>query len=281
MKNKKISKLLLISGVICSSLVLSPISASFATSHTNNKANVTQQVKKNETGTVKVKTALNVRSKATTKSSVIGTLRNNEKVTILGTQGSFYKIRYKGKTGYVSKEYVSVANNKSNANKKTNSTKKVAPKKVVKKNNNNKPKQDDKKITSTLTIGTVNVSSYLNIRNGASPEAGITGSLGKNQKVSIIGQLGNFFKIDLNGKFGYISKDFVLLKNKSNNPMKMVRVNAKSGLNMRAVASAKGKVLKTIPDNVTLSVKDSSNKWLKVSYNGHTGWISSDYATEL
>ena len=63
--------------------------------------------------------------------------------------------------------------------------------------------------------------------------------------------------------------------------MKMVRVNAKSGLNMRAVASAKGKVLKTIPDNVTLSVKDSSNKWLKVSYNGHTGWISSDYATEL
>ena len=50
---------------------------------------------------------------------------------------------------------------------------------------------------------------------------------------------------------------------------------------MRAVASAKGKVLKTIPDNVTLSVKDSSNKWLKVSYNGHTGWISSDYATEL
>lgn len=119
MKNRKISKLLLISGVICSSLVLSPISASFASSHANNhKANVTQQVKKNTTGTVRVKTALNVRSRATTRSSVIGTLRNNKKVTIIGTQGNFYKINYRGKTGYVSKDYVSVANTKTNAKKK-------------------------------------------------------------------------------------------------------------------------------------------------------------------
>lgn len=273
MKNRKISKLLLISGVICSSLVLSPISASFASSHANNhKANVTQQVKKNTVGTVKVKTALNVRSKATTRSSVIGTLRNNQKVTILGTQGNFYKISYRGKTGYVSKDYVSVANTKSNTNRKP------APKKVVK-NNNNKAKQDDKKLTLTFTSGTINVSSYLNIRNGASPEAGITGSLGNNQKVSIVGEIGNFYKINLNGKYGYISKDFVMLNNK--NPMKRVKVNAKSGLNLRAVASANGKVLNTIPDNVTLTVIGTSDKWIKVSYNGHTGWISSEYATIL
>ena len=269
MKNKKISKLLLISGVICSSLVLSPISASFAASHTNNKANVTQQVKRNEVGTVKVKTALNVRSRATTRSSVIGTLRNNQKVTILGTQGDFYKISYRGRTAYVSKDYVSVANNKSNTHKKP------APKK----NNNNNVKQGDKKLTLTFTNGTINVSSYLNIRNGASPEAGIMGSLGNNREVDIVGQLGNFYKIYLNGKFGYISKDFVMLKNK--NPMKMVKVNAKSGLNLRAVASANGKVLKTIPDNVTLSILGTSNKWIKVNYNGHTGWISSEYATIL
>ncbi|MUK87571.1 SH3 domain-containing protein [Ornithinibacillus sp. L9] len=49
---------------------------------------------------------LNVRQQNTTKSKVIGTVKKNQKIKIIGQQGSWYKIEYGKKTGYVSSKYV-------------------------------------------------------------------------------------------------------------------------------------------------------------------------------
>ena len=50
----------------------------------------------------------NIREKASTTSEVITTLAENEKVTVIGEEGDFYKITYDtDKTGYVSKRLVS------------------------------------------------------------------------------------------------------------------------------------------------------------------------------
>ncbi|KIR02213.1 P60 extracellular protein, invasion associated protein Iap [Lachnospiraceae bacterium TWA4] len=51
--------------------------------------------------------ALNVRAKASTSGKKLGTVSLGDKVTVIGTSGSFYKISYKGKTGYISKKYTS------------------------------------------------------------------------------------------------------------------------------------------------------------------------------
>lgn len=59
-------------------------------------------------GAVDVDSSLNVREKATTSSKNIGSLDKNQQVKITGSQGSWYKIEFDGKTGYVKKDYIDV-----------------------------------------------------------------------------------------------------------------------------------------------------------------------------
>jgi len=51
-------------------------------------------------------TKLSVRSSASTKGKIVGTLKKNQVVTILSTSGSWDKIKYGKITGYVSKSYI-------------------------------------------------------------------------------------------------------------------------------------------------------------------------------
>lgn len=61
-------------------------------------------------GTVKVGTSLNVRTSPWGK--VIGSLRDNDKVQIIGKSGDWYKISYNGQTAYVHANYVETAEKK-------------------------------------------------------------------------------------------------------------------------------------------------------------------------
>ncbi|MFL6562318.1 MAG: SH3 domain-containing protein, partial [Bacillus sp. (in: firmicutes)] len=81
-----------------------------ATDTSKNHSSVTttfevKKVVKTKTGKVTV-TRLNVRASASTKSKVIGTLKKYQTVTIVSTTGSWNKIKYGKKTGYVSKKYI-------------------------------------------------------------------------------------------------------------------------------------------------------------------------------
>ena len=58
-------------------------------------------------GTVKVSGTLNVRTGPW--KSVIGSLRNGNRVKITGSSGDWYKISYKGRTAYIHKNYVSTS----------------------------------------------------------------------------------------------------------------------------------------------------------------------------
>ena len=53
-----------------------------------------------------VSSNLRVRSGASSNSSVLGYLLNNEKVDITGKEGNWYKIKFKGSVGYVSADYI-------------------------------------------------------------------------------------------------------------------------------------------------------------------------------
>ncbi len=89
-----------------------------------------QETRSSKSGqVVNVHSSLNVRSGASTSSSVIGSLSNGSKVTIVGESGSWYKINYGNTTGYVSKEYVSLGssvpntgNNSGNSNSNATSS---------------------------------------------------------------------------------------------------------------------------------------------------------------
>ncbi|GHH99014.1 SpoIID/LytB domain-containing protein [Neobacillus kokaensis] len=64
-------------------------------------------IKKAKTKTGKVTaTRLNMRASASTRAKVVFTLKKYQNVTILSTSGSWYKVKYSTKTGYVSKAYI-------------------------------------------------------------------------------------------------------------------------------------------------------------------------------
>ncbi|MBQ6570697.1 MAG: SH3 domain-containing protein, partial [Clostridia bacterium] len=65
-----------------------------------------------KTGTVSSSGALNVRAKASTTATKIGTLNRGASVTILAAEGDFYKIEFRSGSytyGYVYKSYITVA----------------------------------------------------------------------------------------------------------------------------------------------------------------------------
>lgn len=72
-------------------------------------------------GTVSVNSTLNVRKGPETDYSVIGSLKNGEKVAITGQTGGWYKIKYNNGDGYVSKQYVTVTNNTQEVNEAVDS----------------------------------------------------------------------------------------------------------------------------------------------------------------
>lgn len=74
------------------------------------------------TGTVNVE-ELNLRESASTSSKVLGKLVSGTKLTILSTEGDWYKVNYNGKEGYVSKIYINeiTDENTSNSNNLNNS----------------------------------------------------------------------------------------------------------------------------------------------------------------
>ena len=257
------------------------------------KPEVKPVVIKTKVGTINVHTYLNVRSGASTRTSVIGSLGRNAKVTITGEQGNFYRIDYKGRTGYVSKDYVKVSYDTKTIYQNVTPEK---PKTNNKTNNTNKPVNNNSK-----KIGVINVNTYLNVRSGASTRTSVIGSLGRNAKVTITGEQGNFYRIDYKGRTGYVSKDYVSVKNVSNNTNKVnnnsnktntqktvqvssntkktgiVRVN--DSLNVRSDASVRNSVIGSLGRNAKVTITGEKGNFYRIDYKGRTGYVSKDYVS--
>ena len=240
---------------------------------TNNNTNKNTNNNSKKIGVINVNTYLNVRSGASTRTSVIGSLGRNAKVTITGEQGNFYRIDYKGRSGYVSKDYVSVKTFLNNTIKVNNNNNKANTQKTAQVSNN------------TNRTGIVRVHDSLNVRSDASVRNSVIGSLGRNAKVTITGEKGNFYRINYKGRTGYISKDYVSVTNGSNKSSNIskneVRINANSGLRMRSDKNTHSRTITVVPNNTVVKVLKESNGWYRVNYAGHTGWVSGDYVSRV
>ena len=140
----------------------------------------------NKTGIVNVSSSLNVRNEASTSSKVIGSLSGNSKVTIVGEEGAFYKIEYKGSHGYVAKEYI----------------------KDIKDEVVTEPEKPSNPENSKKT-GVVTASKGLNVRKEANTSSQIVGILNSGESVEIIGEENGFYKITYKGQEAYASKNYI------------------------------------------------------------------------
>ena len=125
--------------------------------------------------------SISIRTGAHINYSVQGTFANGTKINITGVAGSFYRVNYNGKTGYISNQYVKLAA--------------VA---------------EPTPVTVSKTLYGVTIAS-ISIRTGAHVNYSIQGTFASGTKINITGVAGSFYRVSYNGKTGYISNQYVKL----------------------------------------------------------------------
>ena len=140
-------------------------------SGSGNTATTTQR------GIIKLNGSLNVRSGAGTSYSIIGSLNNKSKVEIVETSGSWHKIKYGSGYGYVSKDYVTI------------NTRSIAENTVLRE-------------ATAVTLS-------LKVRDEASYESTVMGTIAMGEKVSVLEEQGEWSKIKYNNTVGYILNEYV------------------------------------------------------------------------
>lgn len=115
--------------------------------------------------------SVNFRSGPSTSYSSIGKLNKGDKVEYLDENGSWVKVKYSGKTGYVYGTYV-------------------------------------EKDTSSTTTKYVNATS-LNVRSGPSTSYSVIGKLSKGTKIDVISTSNGWSKIKYDGQTGYVSSKYL------------------------------------------------------------------------
>lgn len=212
-----------------------------------------------EAATVKYKTtdSLNMRSGASTKYKVLVTIPKGKEVTYVSKSGTWFKVKYGSKTGYVSSKYLK----KVTAAPKTKETKFTT-----------------KKYTTTAS---------LNVRSTYSTKGKIVTKIPKGKTISSNTKVGTWYKVTYNKKTGWVSGSYLKeVKPKPAPKPKETKFATKkytttAKLSVRSSASTKGKVLTSIPKGKTVSSSSKIGSWYKVTYNKKTGWVSGSYLKEV
>ncbi|PGC04498.1 C40 family peptidase [Bacillus toyonensis] len=127
-------------------------------------------------------TSLRVRTGPAAYHSVIGGVLNGTTLNVVGSEGSWFKVNYQGKTGFVSSEFVKFVKGGT-----------ATPE---------KPNQG--------AIGDYYINaSALNVRSGEGTNYRIIGALSQGQKVQVISENSGWSKINYNGQNGYIGTRFL------------------------------------------------------------------------
>ncbi|WP_165351676.1 SH3 domain-containing protein [Priestia megaterium] len=188
---------------------------------------------------------LNVRSGAGTNYASIGSVTKGQKLSVVSKSGSWYKINYNGRMGYVSSDYVQASGATTPPAEST---------------------------TYTVTA------SKLNVRSGAGTSYASIGSVTKGQKLSVVSKSGDWYKINYNGRMGYVSSDYVQASGTTTPPAESTTYTVTaSKLNVRSGAGTNYASIGSVTKGQKLSVVSKSGSWYKINYNGRTGYVSSDY----
>lgn len=133
-------------------------------------------------------TSLRVRTGPAAYHSVIGGVLNGTTLNVVGSEDSWFKVNYQGKTGFVSSEFVKFVKGGT-----------ATPE---------QPKQPEKPNQGAIGDYYINASA-LNVRSGEGTNYRIIGALSQGQKVQVISENSGWSKINYNGQNGYIGTRFL------------------------------------------------------------------------
>lgn len=187
---------------------------------------------------------LNLRLSAATWSPVLLMIPNGATVKYVSTYGSWYKVSYGGKTGYVASQYVKV----STASTMTPSS-------------------------ASYYKTTVN----LNMRLTAASWSTVLTTIPNGATVKYVSRYGSWYKVSYNGKTGYVASQYLSATGAPTTTTSTTSYQTTVNLNMRLSAASWSTVLMTIPNGATVKYISKYGSWYKVSYGGKTGYVASEY----
>ena len=195
--------------------------------------------------------SLRLRASAGTSASVLTTAAKGTEVVVLENQVSgWYKVALQGSVGYMSADYLSVAT----------------------------------EAEADLGTGTLNTDGdSLNLRSGPGTGYSTLASIPASATLTITGLKNGWYMTSYNGVTGYVSSDYVTLSDAagstaSGTDLGIGTLNTDgSSLNLRSGPGTGYEKLASIPASAVLTITGSENGWYKTTYNGVTGYVSSDY----
>lgn len=239
--------------------------------------------------------SVNLRNKPSTSSDVIKSLSKNESLEILEESGDFYKVLYKGRVGYVSKKFVSVAGESASTNtiETTNTT-----------SSTNITTSTTNVTTTTEATTTVANSDNSNLAIGSyklSADSDVyvlpvlyalkNGSLKKGDTVNVITVTPNWVYISNNNISGWVFKTSIEGAEKTTTTgtttatteatitaKNVVTVNA-DAVNIREKPSTSSDILGSVGKGRKLEVISKSGDWTQVQFNKVKGYVLSKFVS--
>lgn len=204
-------------------------------------------------------TSLNFRQGPGTNYNIIGELSNGTTVQILSQYDSdWYQIEYNGTSGYVYAPCITIVNGSS-----SNSS------------------------SETGTVINLNGSMDLNFRSGPSTNYSVIGELSEGTTFTVLSESNGWYEIDYNGTTGYVYGYYVSVGSSSSNNSTssnseigtVSNLNNGVDLNFRSGPSTYYSVIGELSEGTSVTILSESNGWYKISYDGTTGYVYSDYIT--
>lgn len=132
--------------------------------------------------------------------------------------------------------------------------------------------------TSTTSVKAIGIVSGSDVRMRAAADTGssIITTLGKGAAVAVTGVSDGWYEVKYNGKSGYMSAQFVEVKNNASGLSATGKVTGDS-VNVRSAANTEGGVVTTLASGSFVTVTGFDKGWYAVTAGGSSGYVSGDY----
>ena len=236
--------------------------------------------------------SVNLRNKPSTSSDVIKSLSKNESLEILEESGDFYKVLYKGRVGYVSKKFVSVAGESVSTNTvETTNTTSSTNTTTSTTNVTTTTEATTTAANSDLAIGSYKLNADSDVYVLPVLYALKNGSLKKGDTVNVITVTPNWVYISNNNISGWVFKTSIEGAEKTTTTgtttttteattttENVVTVNA-DAVNIREKPSTSSDILGSVGKGRKLEVISKSGDWTQVQFNKVKGYVLSKFVS--
>ena len=189
------------------------------------------------TGTVNTQET-NLREQASTASAVLVTMNMGEAVSVQGSEsGGWYKVTYQTYTGYVRADFIDVM------------------------------------VTGMSDPGVIIEAT--DMREQPDAASTVVQALPAETQVTITGTYGSMYQIKAGSATGYAPQSCV---HKYNIVPLNLNATINSGtVNLRSIPSTSGEIVATLKRGNTVAAVSIQDHWVKVKYNGKTGYVRGDF----